>query len=61
MYNQTLHHTRKHFCYCLLSFSIENILERHSNDCLKINGKQTINMTKKGETVKFKNYDRRTK
>ena len=47
MYNQTLHRDRKHFCrYCLQSFTTEQILERN-----------IIN----GETVKFKNYTRKTK
>ena len=28
-------------------------------DCFKINGKQTIKMPKKGEYVKFKNFEKK--
>ena len=49
----------KHFCrYCLQAFSIKEILKRHIKDCFKINGKQRIIMPRKGECVKFKNYER---
>ena len=41
MYNQTKHKERKHFCmYCLQCFSSQDILEKHMNNCLTINGKQ---------------------
>ena len=33
----------------------------HKKDCFKINGKQRIIMPKKGEYVKFKNYERKIK
>ena len=47
MYNQTKHKYKKHFCmYCLQCFSSERILANHVNNCLKINGAQTINMPK---------------
>ena len=50
----------KHFCrYCLQAFSIKEILKRHIKDCFKINGKQRIIMPRKGECVKFKNYERK--
>ena len=40
IYNQTLHHDRKHFCcYCLQSFSTAQIQERCVNDYFEINGK----------------------
>ena len=32
--------------------------EKKTKDCLKINGKQTIKMPKKGEYVKFKNFEK---
>ena len=58
MYDHTLHCGRKHFChYCLQAFSTEEILKRHIKDCFKINGKQIVIMPKKGEYVKFKNYE----
>ena len=52
MYNQSKHKERKHFCmYCLQSFSSESISAKHTNNCLTMNGKQAINMPKKGENV----------
>ena len=38
MYKHTSHRGRKH----LQAFSTEEILKRHSKDCLKLNGKQKI-------------------
>ena len=55
----TLHHERKHFCcYCLHAFVTEEILKCQIKDCFNINGKQTIKMPKKGEYLKFKNFER---
>ena len=60
MYDYSLHCRRKHFCrYCLHAFITEEILKRHIKDYLKINGKQTIKMPKKGEYVKFENFERK--
>ena len=58
MYSQSKHKERKHFCmYCLQCFSSESILVKHTNNCLTINGKQAINMLKKGENIlKFNNF-----
>ena len=55
---QSRHKERKHFCmYCLQCFSSESILEKHTNNCLIINGKQAINMPKEGENIlKFNNF-----
>ena len=62
MYDHTLHYGRKHFCrYCLQAFSAEEILKNHMKECFKINHKQRIIMLKKGEFVKFKNYERKIK
>ena len=62
MYNHTLHLGRKHFCpYCLQALSTAGILNCHINDCFKINSKKMINMSKKGEYVRFKNYERKIK
>ena len=62
MYDHTLLHGRKHFCYyCLQPFSTEKILKSNIKDCFKINGKQRIIMSKKGEFIKFKNYGRKVK
>ena len=36
---------------------IERVLVKHANNCLTINGKQAINMPKKGENIqKFNNF-----
>ena len=58
MYNQTKHKERKHFCmYCLQCFSSERILKNHEENCIIINGKQAINMPKKGENIlKYTNH-----
>ena len=53
---------KKHFCrYCLQAFSVEEIIKRHFKDSFKIIGKQRIIIAKKGEYVKFKNYERKIK
>ena len=52
MYNQS-----KHKVFCLQCFSSERVLAKHKNNCLTINGKQAINMPKKGENIlKFDNF-----
>ena len=58
MYNQSKHKEKKHFyMYCLQCFLSESILAKHSNNWLTINGKQAINMARKGEkTLKFGNF-----
>ena len=40
MYDHTLDCGREHFCcYCLQTFSAEEILKIHIKDCFTINGK----------------------
>ena len=58
MYNQSKHKNKKHFCmYCLQCFSSERILANHVNNCSTINGKQAINMPRKGEIIlRFNNF-----
>ena len=57
MFSQTKHEHKKYFCmYCLQCFSREDVLTEHKNNCISINGKQAINMPKKGDKVFFKNY-----
>ena len=59
MYDYTLHCGRKQFCrYHLQAFSTEEILKSHIKDRFKVNG---IIMPKKGEYVKFRNYERKVK
>ena len=48
MYNKTRHKKKKHFCiYCLQNFSTEQILLKHKDNCMVVNGKQAIRMPKK--------------
>ena len=62
MYDHSLYCGRKHFCrYCLHALFTENIVKRQIKNCFKINGKQTIKMAKKGENIKFKNFERKIK
>ena len=53
---------KKSFCrYCLHAFITEEIVKRHIKDCFKINGKQTVNIPKKGRYVKFKHFEKNKK
>ena len=62
MYDRSLYRGRKHFCrYFLHALITEEILKFHFTNCFKINSKQTIKMSKKGEYVKFKNFERNIK
>ena len=61
MYHHTSHHGKKFWRYCLQAFNTEEILKCHIKDCLKINSKQRTLMTKNGEYVKFKKYERKIK
>ena len=55
MFHKTKNKNKKWFCInCLQCFSYENILIKHKDDCLSINGKQSVNLEK--ETIKFENY-----
>ena len=38
-----------------------SFLKRHIKDCFKINGKQKIIIPRKGDYVKFRNYERKIK
>ena len=59
LYNQSKHQHRKHFCrYCLQCLSSEEILHKHTPNCIIINGKQAIEMPKKGSSVKFNNFQK---
>ena len=58
MYDHTLHSRRKHFCcYCLHAFV--NITNFKAPYWRLLNGKQRIIISKKGEHVKFKNFERK--
>ena len=51
---------KKHLCsFSLQAFSTKEILKCHINGCFKINGKQMIQMSKEGEYIKLKMYERK--
>ena len=55
IFHKTKNKNKKHFSKsCLQCFSSENVLTKHKEDCLRINGAQSV----RGEkgTIEFKNY-----
>ena len=55
MFHKTKTKNKKWFCrICLLCFSSKNVLIKHKEDCLIINGKQSVNLEK--GIIEFKNY-----
>ena len=58
MYNQTKHQHKRHFCvYCLQCFSSEDILTKHTDNCMIINCKQATNMPDKNNNIlKYDNF-----
>ena len=60
MYNKTNHQHRKNFCmHCLQCFSTEEILTKHNENCMVINGEQAIRMPQKGKnTLQLQNHHR---
>ena len=55
MFNKTKNKNKKYFCKCHLEcFSSEKGLLEHRENCLTINGKQSVRL--KSGTTSFKNY-----
>ena len=55
MFHKTKNKNKKWFCKsCLQCFSSENVLIKHKEDCLSINGKQSVKLEK--GIIKFENY-----
>ena len=51
MFQKTKNKNKKHFCKrCLQCFSGKNVLTEHKEDCLVINGKQSVKV-KKGTLI----------
>ena len=47
MFHKTNKKNKKWFCKsCLQCLSIESIMTKHKEDCLSINGKQSVNLEK---------------
>ena len=57
MFHKTKNKNKKWFCKsCLQYFSNEKVLIKHKEDCLSINGQQSINLEE--GTIEFKNYSK---
>ena len=57
MFNKTKNKNKKYFCRCSLQcFSSEEVLIEHKEDCLTVNGKQSVKL--KSVSISFKNYSR---
>ena len=55
MCNKTKNKNKKYFCkFCLQCFSSEEVLIEHEENCLVINGKQSVKL--KSGSISFKNY-----
>ena len=55
MFHKTKHKKKKWFCRsCLQCFSSEYVLIKHKEDCLSINGQQSVNLEK--VITEFENY-----
>ena len=55
MFNKTKNENKKCFCKsCLQCFSSENVFIKHKENCLNINGKQSVKLEKR--IIKFENY-----
>jgi hypothetical protein len=51
------HKEKKHFClHCLHSCTSEEILEKHKEICLEVNGTQATKLPEEGTKIKFKNH-----
>ena len=54
MFHKTKNENKKYFCKsCLWCFSSKNLLKKHKEDCLSINGEQCGRLEK--GTIEFKN------
>ena len=55
MFHKTKNKNKKYFCKsCLQCFSSKNVLTKHKEACLSINGAQSVRLEK--GTIEFKNY-----
>ena len=55
MFHKTENKSKKWFCKsCLQCFSSENVLIKHKENCLSINGKQSVKLEE--GIIKFENY-----
>ena len=55
MFHKTKNKNKKYFCKsCLQCVSSENVLTKHKENCLSINGKQSVKLEKR--IIDFENY-----
>ena len=55
VFHKTKNKNKKWFCKsCLQCFSSENVLIKHKEDCLSINGQQSVNLEKR--VINFENF-----
>ena len=55
MFHKTKNKNKTQFCKsCLQCFSSKNVLKNHKEDCLSINGLQSVRLEK--GTIEFKHY-----
>ena len=55
MCNKIKNKNKKHFCRCCLQFfSFGGVLVKHKENCMKINGKQTVKL--RSGLIIFKNH-----
>ena len=57
LYSVSKHEHKQHFClHCLHSCVSEEVLEKHKETCLQVNGTQATKLHKEGTKIKLKNY-----
>ena len=59
-----IHYVTEENIFVLIVYMLslqKKCLKRHIKNCFKINGKKTIKIPKKGESVKLKNFERKIK
>ena len=57
MHRQTKHDGKKYFCmYCLQCFSSEDVLTKHTPNCISINSVQGVKMPSEKEFISFRNF-----
>ena len=57
LYSVSKHGHKQHFClHCLHSCTSKEVLEKHKETCLQVNGTQATKLPKEGTTIKFKNH-----
>src|SRR6266536_194432 len=55
----TKHNKKQHFCkYCIQHFTTEEILKKHMDNCIAINGVQAVELPKKGMKLEFSNLSK---